>query len=119
MNGTSSGKNIKGVNGSTAASGVSVDANGNTIAEHTGPYMTEPRTIQTDASVSGTAIDLIDQTSPTAANLMLQQNKIMKARVYIWLEGQDPYCIDTASTGRAFDIQINLCKPAPQQGGGT
>ena len=45
--------------------------------------------------------------------LMLAQNSIMKARVYIWLEGQDPDCIDTASTGKSIDIVLGFTKPAP------
>ena len=44
--------------------------------------------------------------------ITLPGNAISKARVYIWLEGQDPDCQDTASTGKSFDLQINLSKPA-------
>jgi len=46
-----------------------------------------------------------------AATLYLAKNKIMKMRVYIWLEGQDPDCIDTASAGVSFDTTIKFCKP--------
>ena len=45
-------------------------------------------------------------------NLMLKQNAVMKARVYIWLEGQDPDNVDTASTGKSIDIVLGFTKPA-------
>ena len=69
------------------------------------------KTIQTTDASLGSAIYLTD-TSATPANLVLAKNKIMKMRVYIWLEGQDPDCIDTASTGVSFDTTIKFCKPA-------
>ena len=120
MNSASYGRNIKGVNGSTVGSGVSVDNDGVAVAADAsaGPYMAIPSTLETAATVSGADIDMTD-VSATPVQLMLKPNAIMKARVYIYLEGQDPDCIDTASTGRAFDIQINLAKPAKQQGTAT
>jgi len=120
MNSASYGRNIKGVNGSTVGSGVSVDNDGVAVAADAsaGPYMAIPSTLETAATVSGSDIDMTD-VSATPVQLMLKPNAIMKARVYIYLEGQDPDCIDTASTGRAFDIQINLAKPAKQQGTAT
>lgn len=109
MTADSVGKNIKGVGGSTVAAGVSVNAKGETIASDSGTYMAIPSTIETAGSVSDNEIEMkaVDGTT----QLMLQPNSIMKARVYIWLEGQDPDCNDTASTGRAFDVIINLSKP--------
>ena len=50
-------------------------------------------------------------TATNNAQLQLPGNKISKVRVYIWLEGQDPDCIDTASTGKYLDFVINLSKP--------
>lgn len=44
--------------------------------------------------------------------LQLKGNAIMKARVYIWIEGQDPDCIDTASTGKSIDVKLGFTKPA-------
>ncbi len=116
MTSESYGKNIKGVNGSTVGSGVSVDLTGAVVAADAedDPYMAIPNTVTTGATVSGSDIDLTDVTS-ARTQLMLEKNSIMKAKIYIWLEGQDPDCIDTASTGRAFDIQLNLCKPAKSQ----
>ena len=46
------------------------------------------------------------------SNMSLKGNAISKVRVYIWLEGQDPDCIDTASTGKYLDFVINFAKPA-------
>ena len=66
-------------------------------------------TMQTTDASLGAAMNLTDT---TGANLTLAKNKIMKMRVYIWLEGQDPDCIDTASTGVSFDTTIKFCKPA-------
>ena len=80
-------------------------ANGTTAND----YMVAPFTIKTDATV-GTITNLLAVDGTT--QLKLTGNSIMKARVYIWLEGQDPDCQDTASTGKAFDIQVNLTKPA-------
>ncbi len=65
-------------------------------------------TMQTTAASLGAAMNLTDT---AGANLTLAKNKIMKMRVYIWLEGQDPDCIDTASTGVSFDTTIKFCKP--------
>lgn len=63
-----------------------------------------------------TAETLSSAVSVTAVNgsstLKLKGNAIMKARVYMWIEGQDPDCNDTASTGKSLDILLNLSKPS-------
>ena len=66
------------------------------------------KTMQTTDASLGTAMNLTDT---TGAELTLAKNQIMKMRVYIWLEGQDPDCIDTASTGVSFDTTIKFSKP--------
>ena len=71
-------------------------------------FISKQVTIKTDGTV-GAATDMTDINS---TNLMLKQNCVMKARVYIWLEGQDPDCIDTASTGKSIDIVLGFTKPA-------
>ena len=71
-------------------------------------YLAAPVTIKTDGE-NGTVTNMVAVDGKT--QLVLQPNTIMKARMYIWLEGQDPDCQDTASTGKAFDIQFNLTKP--------
>lgn len=72
-------------------------------------YLAAPVTIKTDGE-NGTVTNMLAVDGTT--QLELKPNTIMKARMYIWLEGQDPDCQDTASTGKAFDIQFNLTKPA-------
>lgn len=103
------GFSIKGVNGTTTT-GVKVDENDVEIEGSSGTYMGAPTTLTSDA---GTVTSVTDMKAVDGSTqLMLGQNSIMKARVYIWLEGQDPDCNDTASTGRAFDIAIGFTKPA-------
>ena len=103
------GKNIKGVNGTTAT-GIEVDEHGEGSTE--GTYMAQPTTLHSDAGTVTAITDMLAVDGTT--QLMLGQNSVMKARVYIWLEGQDPDCNDTASTGRAFDIVLGFTKPAKQ-----
>ncbi len=74
-------------------------------------YCDEQVTIQTGASVADDAITLQDQRGSTATDFTLGQNKIHKMRVYVWLEGQDVDCLDIASTGKQFDLVLNLRKP--------
>ena len=91
---------LTGVNSATAVTDVTADQ----------------ATLRTGASV-GSPINMTHLTTTTDGsagdNLKLAQNSIMKARVYIWLEGQDPDCIDTASTGKSIDIVLGFTKPAP------
>lgn len=44
-------------------------------------------------------------------DLAVEANKITKIRIYIWLEGQDPDCVDVASTGKMINADIKLIKP--------
>lgn len=57
----------------------------------------------------------IDGTTP----LSLAPNTISKVRIYIWLEGQDPDCVDLASTGDEVIATLRLIKPASGKNGGT
>ena len=68
---------------------------------------------------SAVAITYNEETTPVGTTLKLKGNQISKVRVYIWLEGQDPDCIDTASTGKYLDFVINLSKPALDAGSGS
>ena len=65
--------------------------------------------------ISGTVnpdtTDTMDTITAAGSKLTLEANKISKLRVYIWLDGQDPDCIDTASTGKYLDFVLNLAKP--------
>ena len=92
-------------NGGGTISGVNVpDLTAGNANENLG----EQRTLKTDATV-GTATNM---TNLGTDNMMLAQNSIMKARVYIWLEGQDPDNVDTASTGKSIDIVLGFTKPS-------
>lgn len=73
----------------------------------------EQKTLQTDATVTS-ATDMPNLGG--SDKLTLAQNSVMKARVYIWLDGQDPDCIDTASTGKSIDIVLGFTKPAVNVG---
>ena len=123
MNSSAVGKNIQGINGNgTTGQGVgdglsvTLDTDGNvdsSVAGVAGTYMTIPNTIQTGGTVSGGERQLYNVSGTQESHkISLPGNAISKARVYIWLEGQDPDCQDTASTGKSFDLQINLSKPA-------
>ena len=81
---------LDGINGTT----------GNTFMESTSTIRTGAK-ITTDTKLKSTS----------NAQLKLPGNTISKLRVYIWLEGQDPDCIDTASTGKYLDFVLNLSKP--------
>ncbi len=74
--------------------------------------LSQPYTLATAGTVAST-VDLVDVSSTDAnpVQLTIPGNKISKARVYIWLEGQDPDCNDTASTGRSIDISMSFTKP--------
>lgn len=50
--------------------------------------------------------------------LTLARNAVSRAKIYIWLEGQDPDCNDYASAGGGLDFVLKFTKPAPQQGNG-
>lgn len=45
----------------------------------------------------------------------LKPNQTSKVRVYIWIEGQDPDCIDLSSTGKQINATIRLIKPEYRQ----
>ena len=73
-------------------------------------FMEETKTVRTPGKVlADTNLTAVNQ---AGTQLTLPGNAISKLRVYIWLEGQDPDCIDTASTVKYLDFIINLSKPA-------
>ena len=59
----------------------------------------------------GTAVKTVMQDTQ-GNNIGLAPNQISKVRVYIWLEGQDPDCIDMASTGDKLSLDLKLTKEA-------
>ena len=118
INNTADGKNIQGINCGASDIGnalaVTLDTNGNVLSDPAGvagTYMTIPNTIQTAGNLQAdTPLYNVTGTGSTDYQVKIAGNAITKARVYIWLEGQDPDCQDTASTGKAFDLKINLSK---------
>ena len=51
--------------------------------------------------------------------MTLAGNAITKVRCYIWLEGQDPDCIDLSSTGDEVEIALKLTKPQSKDDAGN
>ena len=80
-------------------------ANGITAGD-TNSYLARPATIETDGEVQAQ----VNLKAISGNEITLASNTITKARVYIWLEGQDPDCNNTASTGKVIDIVLNLAK---------
>ena len=96
-----------------AATGNLTDIDVNTQAENT--KLAVQKTLKTAETVSDpTTMKAVEDDS----NLTLKGNAIMKTRIYIWLEGQDPDCNDTASTGKFIDVLLKFTKPAPPVSGG-
>ena len=89
-------------------SGTVTDINVATV-DGSNAFLAEQKTLKTDATV-GTATDM--KAVDGSTKLQLKQNCVMKAKIYIWLEGQDPDCIDTASTGKSINIVLGFTKPA-------
>jgi hypothetical protein len=81
--------------------------NVSSAAEDTAGNLKEQKTVTTD----GTVTAVTDLTTVEDGTMTLPGNSISKARVYIWLEGQDPDCIDTASTGQQLDFTLSFTKP--------
>ena len=61
------------------------------------------------AKETAAASNLVNTDGST--NFGIYPNTITKVRVYIWLEGQDPDCIDQASHGDVLNADIKLVKP--------
>ena len=90
-----------------AASGTVSDIKSATVPENSTTLALQ-KTLQTDAKLT-VATEMSNLGG--SDKLTLAPNSVMKARVYIWLEGQDPDCIDTASTGKSIDIVLGFTKP--------
>ena len=81
-------------------------------------------TLQTDAYESGSAatlragsVDLVStkkleaDASATDTTFVIKPNQYQKIRVYFWMEGQDPDCINAASLGGGLTLDIGFSKP--------
>ena len=71
--------------------------------------------------INGGVRDLITVTSPgdviyeygdetNAVKFTMLKNSIVKCRLYLWLEGQDPDCINFASHGSGIHLDLGLVK---------
>ena len=56
-----------------------------------------------------TSVYPIGKTGDTTQFQMLK-NKTLRIRMYVWLEGQDPDCVNYASHGGGIKLNIGLCK---------
>lgn len=65
-------------------------------------------TVQTDSGKVGVATNLIKAVDKN--EFKIQANKISRVRVYVWLEGQDPDCINFASFGGGIELDLGLTK---------
>ena len=102
--GTLSGVNGYGETANTFMKKISTVRTSGTLASQY--FMTD-----VSGTVTASKEDTMDKVASAGTKLTLEANKISKLRVYIWLDGQDPDCIDTASTGKYLDFVLNLAKP--------
>ena len=106
---------------------LSADSVGKTIAKvydwtQTDVGLVKQKTTQTTAYASAddfraAPIDL-KSVSDASGNTKLQivANQYQKVRVYVWIEGQDPDCINYASLGQSLRLDLGLSKPESQPG---
>ena len=83
-------------------------------------------TLQTDSTQSfktGVVKDLISVKTPETAlyttgatgstvKFQIYKNTVVRLRMYIWLEGQDPDCVNYASHGGGVEVDLGLIKGA-------
>ena len=74
------------------------------------------KTTHTTGGTTGSDVDLLDANQSTDTKLTLPRNAVSKAKIYIWLEGQDPDCNDYASAGGGLQYVIKFTKPSTQGG---
>ena len=102
----------------STASGTVTGVNASTVGTNTS--LTEQPSVQTEGTSISSAMTMTS-TEATPTDLELKGNAIMKTRIYIWLEGQDPDCNDTASTGKYINVLLKFTKPSVtnNSGGGS
>lgn len=72
--------------------------------------------ISTKAWETATTTD--PATTPTDDSFSIGANQYHKVRVYFWMEGQDPDCINAASLGKGLTLDLGFSKPG-QEGSGS
>lgn len=68
---------------------------------------------QTTQTTDATRDESIDLKSVKTGNAPIQiiANQYQKLRVYVWIEGQDPDCVNYASLGKSLTLDLGLSKP--------
>ena len=77
--------------------------------------------LQTDTGATAAVKNLISVNSPETAiytksptgdvkQFQIKKNTIVRLRMYVWLEGQDPDCVNYASHGGGIEVDVGLCK---------
>lgn len=74
-------------------------------------YLVTPDTPSAVTSSTYTTDSAKDTDAESKYAISLKPNAISKVRVYLWLEGQDPDCVDLASTGKQVNATVKLEKP--------
>ena len=69
--------------------------------------------ISTKKMEADPTLDPADENDDTAFEIVA--NQYQKIRVYVWMEGQDPDCINAASLGGGLTIDIGFSKPGTAQ----
>ena len=82
----------------------------NNINATSGDHLAEVNTFRPNYDLASGTTVATDITDINGTEFGLEPNKISKVRVYIWLEGQDPDCVDLASTGDKLNVTIKLTK---------
>lgn len=71
--------------------------------------------ISTKKMEADPTLDPTDENDDTAFEIAA--NQYQKIRVYVWMEGQDPDCINAASLGGGLTIDIGFSKPGTAEAG--
>ena len=77
--------------------------------------LTLQNTTQTDETDRDASIDL-KSTKDGTTPIQIIANQYQKMRVYVWIEGQDPDCVNYASMGGGLTLDIGLSKPESTTG---
>lgn len=78
---------------------------------------TDAYTDASDSTLRPAPVDLVStaklETSESASDktFTIAAKQYQKIRVYVWMEGQDPDCINAASLGKGLTIDIGFSKP--------
>mgnify|MGYP001192923210 FL=1 len=62
-----------------------------------------------------TAMSATQPADPTDSKFTIKANQYQKIRIYFWMEGQDPDCINAASLGGGLTLDIGFSKPGTAQ----